>query len=234
MSDTGIQDRAGATADTAKHQASEVASTATEQAKAVASDATAQARHFVETSRQQLRDQAGEQASRAASSLRDLGDQLRRMAAGQSPGEGPAVDLTRQAADGVQRVADSLDSRRPEELLDDVKRFARQRPGLFVLGALGAGFLAGRLLRSVDTSAIADAARSGAGAGGTDRVAGPGSLAGLQAGPGGDLGAGDALASGMVGTTPGDLADPPIATTPTWPPRSEPLGANGPTTGAER
>ena len=65
----------------------------------------------------------------------------------------------------MQRLADSLENRRPEELLDDVKRFARQRPGVFVLGALGAGFLAGRVLRNVDTSSIAEAAKSGAGTG---------------------------------------------------------------------
>ncbi len=226
MTDTGIQDRAGAAAGTAK-----------EQARAVASDATDQARQLVDTSRQRLREQAGEQATRAASSLRDLGDQLQQVASGRAPTEGPVVDLARQAADGVQRVADALDRKRPEELLDDVKRFARQRPGTFVLGALGAGFLAGRLLRTVDTSALAAAAREGAGQGApeqvSEQVSGPGSLAGLQNAVGGELGAGDAMAAGMAGTTPADLVEPTSTAIPTHPPRTEPLRATDADTGSE-
>jgi hypothetical protein len=236
MTDTGIQDRAGAAADTAKEQAGEVAGTAkeqagavasaaTEQARAVASDAKDQARHLVENGRQQLREQAQEQTARAASSLRDLGRQLEQMAQAPTASQGPVVDVTRQAADGVQRLAQTLESKRPEEVLEDVKRFARQRPGMFVLGALGAGFLAGRLLRTVDTAAIKDAVSGN----GREAVSGPGRLAELRGA--GELGTGDAMAAGMVGTTPADLVDPPTAAIPTYPPRTAPRHARD--TGSE-
>ena len=216
-----VQQKASEVAGAAKEQATQVVSAAGEQAKAVATDARDQARQLVQSSRQQLREQAGEQTQRAASSLRDLGDQLQKMVSGEGAAEGPAADIARSAASGVQRLADSLENRRPEELLEDVKRFARQRPGVFVLGALGAGFVAGRVLRTIDTSAITDAAKSGAGIGGDEGqelVSGPGSLGALHAGMGsGDLGAGDAMAAGMAGTTPADLVDPPTTTIPTAP-----------------
>jgi hypothetical protein len=216
----GAQEKAGEVVGAAKEQVANVASAAGEQAKAVASDAKQQARQLVDSGREQLRSQAGEQTQRAASSLRELGDQLQRMASGQGGAEGPAVDLARQAAEGVQRFADSLESRRPEDLLNDVKRFARERPGVFVLGALGAGFLAGRVLRTIDTSSITDAAKSGAGIGqgdaGQELVSGPGTLGALQAGIG--------------GTAPADLIDPPTTALPTVPTS---LAPEAPITGTE-
>lgn len=208
------KEQAGEVASTAKEQAAAVVSTAGEQAKAVASDAKDQARQLLDNSRQQMREQAGQQTQKAASSLRDLGDQLQRMVSGEGPAEGPAADIARQAAQSVQRFADSLEQRRPEDLLNDVKRFARERPGVFVLGALGAGFLAGRVLRTVDTSSITEAAKSRAGMGqsdgpsGEELVSGPGSLAALQMPATVDPAAGEAIATGMAGTTPADLADP--------------------------
>src|SRR3712207_8459580 len=69
-----------------------------------------------------------------------------------APPSSPLFPYTTLSRSSVQRLADSLENRRPEELLEDLKRFARQRPGVFVLGALGAGFLAGRVLRTVDRS----------------------------------------------------------------------------------
>ncbi len=90
---------------------------------------------------------------------------------------------------------------------------------MFVLGALGAGFIAGRVLRAVDTSTIKDAVRAGAtgdeaSGGGDELVSGAGTLGALQA--------------GMPGTTPADLVDPPTEAIPTArPPRVEPLRADG-------
>jgi len=46
-----------------------------------------------------------------------------------------------------------------DQSLADVKRFARRRPGMFLAGAMGAGFLMGRLLRSTDMHSVMDAAK---------------------------------------------------------------------------
>ena len=62
-------------------------------------------------------------------------------------GPGLAADLAQEVADRARSLSRHLDQREPGELLDDVRRFARQRPGTFLLGALAAGVIAGRLLR---------------------------------------------------------------------------------------
>jgi hypothetical protein len=46
-------------------------------------------------------------------------------------------------------VADWLEHREPGDLLDEVRRFARRRPGTFLVGAAVAGALVGRLTRGV-------------------------------------------------------------------------------------
>ena len=79
---------------------------------------------------------------------------------GKAP-EGAAADLIRQATDRTQQMAQSLE-RDPDELLDDLRRFARRRPGVFLAGAVGLGFLTGRFLRAINTSSLVDAAKSGA------------------------------------------------------------------------
>ena len=64
-----------------------------------------------------------------------------------------ATDLVRQAAERSSAVASWLDGRDPGSLLTEVKSFARQRPGTFLLLAAGAGVLAGRLSRSLSAGA---------------------------------------------------------------------------------
>ena len=66
---------------------------------------------------------------------------------------GVASDLVRQAAERSSAVASWLDGRDPGSLLTEVKSFARQRPGTFLLLAAGAGVLAGRLSRSLSAGA---------------------------------------------------------------------------------
>lgn len=47
---------------------------------------------------------------------------------------------------------DTIRSRSTEQLLDDFGTKARERPALFVFGALAAGFVAGRILRDVGSN----------------------------------------------------------------------------------
>jgi hypothetical protein len=77
--------------------------------------------------------------------LGTLGQDLDRMA-GQAD-SGLASDLVRNAAERVQTVSRHLEGREPAQLLDDVRDFARRRPGVFLLGALAAGVVAGRVAR---------------------------------------------------------------------------------------
>ena len=62
---------------------------------------------------------------------------------------GMATDLVQQAGERTNAVASWLEQREPGHVVDEVTRFARQRPGAFLALAAGAGFLVGRLGRGL-------------------------------------------------------------------------------------
>ena len=135
---------------TAAQAGSQVAATATDQAKEVAAETQRQAKDLLDQGRTQVRDQAITQQQKAGQSLTSLAQELRGLADGTSAGApGPARDLLQQASGLVDNFARKLQTRDPGELLDEVRSFARRKPGLFLLGAAAAGVLAGRLTSGV-------------------------------------------------------------------------------------
>lgn len=132
--------------------ASDVAGTAKEQASTVASTALGEVRGLMGQAGDQVRTQAEEQTHRLAQNLRQMSEQLRKMAS-QSDAEGPARDLVHQAAHHGTRAADFIESRGPSGIIDEVQRFARRRPGLFLLGAAAAGAAIGRITRATKDQA---------------------------------------------------------------------------------
>ncbi|MET1035503.1 MAG: hypothetical protein ABWX68_09730 [Arthrobacter sp.] len=133
----------------AKH----VGQTAKEEAGKVAHEAKEHARNLAAELGSDLKSQAGAQQQKVAEGLRALSDELRKMANGSEGGT--ATSLVDQAAGKTGDVADWLDGRDPGSLLEEVKDFARRRPGVFLAVAAGAGMLAGRLARGLtgqDTS----------------------------------------------------------------------------------
>jgi hypothetical protein len=130
------------TADAGRH----VADTATEQAGQVAQEAKRQARDLLGEARSQAREQAQTGQQKAADSIRGLAVELREMAEG-GDRHGTASELASQASDRLGGVADWIGAREPGELVEEVRRFARRRPGAFLLGAAVAGVVAGRLTR---------------------------------------------------------------------------------------
>jgi hypothetical protein len=92
------------------------------------------------------------------------------MAQGQGPSQGMATDLAQEVSDRVRALGSHLENRDPGQLLDDARDFARRRPGTFLLGALAAGVVAGRMFRATaDGAAAASLAETGgtSGTGGT-------------------------------------------------------------------
>lgn len=162
------QEKAKAVADQAAGKAGEVASSTAADAKALVSDAKGEAmavvgdakdkaRDLASDARQQLRQQADEQAGRAGAAMRELSGQLTAMAGAADGGLVP--DLARQASSTIEGLADRLDEGGLDTIVADVKRFARNKPGTFLLGAAAVGLLAGRLTRSADTHALVEAAK---------------------------------------------------------------------------
>jgi hypothetical protein len=148
------------TSDVAKEQASElkdsaqeagqrVAGVAKDQAASVASEATTQAKDLLKQGRDELSDQTAQQQARVASGLHSLSHRLTSMASGSNE-QGLAADLAREAAQRTDALASWLDGREPGQLLEEVRSFARERPGAFLGIAAAAGVLAGRLGRGLN------------------------------------------------------------------------------------
>lgn len=140
--------RTGEVAGHAASAARDVKDAATEHVRDVTDEALSQARDLVAQARARLGDEADARTTALGSSLRDLATELARMA---EYGEGgrPATALVREAADRAHQVADLLDGRSFGDVVADLQRFARRRPGAYLVGAAALGLLAGRLGRGV-------------------------------------------------------------------------------------
>ena len=143
---SSAKDQAADAAQAGKQAAVDVASTAADAAKDVASQTGAQARDLMGKTRTQLREQVVTQQGAVIESLRSLGDQLAEMTDDVAQ-QGTAVDVASQARDRVRRAADWLDGRDPDDVLDELRKVGRNRPGAFMLTAALAGVVAGRLTR---------------------------------------------------------------------------------------
>lgn len=142
----------GGTTDEARSAAQDVAGTAKDQAAQVAGETRRQARQLWEQSRDEMVQQSGHQQTRIAATLRDLGSELSSMA-GASEQSGNATALVRDVGDHVSSAASWLEDKEPGDVLEELRGFARRRPGTFLLVAAGLGVLGGRLTRgAVDDS----------------------------------------------------------------------------------
>ena len=159
---------------TAAQAGSQVASTAADQAKEVADVTKRQAQDLLQQGRSQVRQQAVGQQQKAAQGLSSLAEELRGLANGTSTGApGPARDLLEQASGKVEEFSTWLQRREPADLLDEVRAFARRKPGMFLLGAAAAGVLAGRMtsgVKAVHTDGSGDRNIGGRYSGGTNYV----------------------------------------------------------------
>lgn len=142
------KERAGEVAGTAKDRAQDVAGAAVEKGKETAEEARLQAREMFDQTRQELTTQAEQQQRRLAGTMQSLSGELRSMAS-TSQEQGMATDLARQASDYLGRAGRWLEAREPGDVLDEVKRFARNRPAAFLAVSAGLGLLAGRVARGL-------------------------------------------------------------------------------------
>lgn len=139
---------ASAMKDTAMGAGRSVAATARDQAVSVKDQATTQAKSLLGTVTDEVRNQGRNQQSRLAGAVHSWSKELGTMASKSEEG-GPLSDLMQQASRKGGEVAHWLENKEPSDLLEEVRSFARRRPGTFLgLSAL-AGVVVGRLGRSV-------------------------------------------------------------------------------------
>lgn len=153
------KEKAAEVAASAKHNAGQVTDQAREQAAEVMSSATDHLGHVVGTAREELRNRASTEATNLGQRLGEIAEELRAMGQASAEHGGVAATAVSGVADQVDRGARRLSEGDLDTALDDLKRFARNRPGTFLLGAMGAGFAVGRLLRHADLKEIGHAAK---------------------------------------------------------------------------
>jgi len=148
---SGAKDQAKQAAGNAADQGKRVAGVAQDEVKNVASEAQNQLRGLLAEATTQVDEQSKAQKSRLADTVRTFGDDLESMR-GEGHQDGVAAQVVQQVVGQARSLASHLDDREPSELLDDVRRFARRRPGTFLLGALAAGIVVGRVTRGAKAS----------------------------------------------------------------------------------
>lgn len=154
------QQRGREVAGEARQRGQQVADTTREEAGRVVDEATTQAAHVMETARQELHHQARQQTDHAGDALAHLGQRVQALADGRREDAGPVGDYAERIADQVQGLARRVDELGFDGLIEETQRFARRRPGAFLIGAAAAGFAVSRLGRGVkDDSGGAGASR---------------------------------------------------------------------------
>ncbi|AZS45653.1 MULTISPECIES: ATP synthase subunit B family protein [Microbacterium] len=138
--------------DTAATQAKDVLGTAKDEAATVVGEAKTQAKDLYAQTQRELSEQAHTQQQRLAGGLRSVSNELGSMATN-SEGSGVASDLVQQVSGRLSAAATWLGDRDPGSVLTEVKRYARRKPGTFILAAAIGGIVVGRLTRALAANA---------------------------------------------------------------------------------
>lgn len=127
--------------------AGDIKDTAQEQVQRVGAEAKRQAHNVAADVRDRVGEQARTQNDKLVGTIRQTADQLDEMRGDRA--DSPAATVVARVADGGRQLADYLDRNGPEGVLQEVQDFARRRPGAFLVTALAAGFVVGRLGKGV-------------------------------------------------------------------------------------
>ena len=133
----------------AKEAGARMGSVAKDEAGRVVGEAGHQAREMIDRTRSEVMAEAGTQQERVATRLRSASDELSAMARGESVEEpGMASQLVQSAGEQTKAIADWLAERDPQAILEEVRVYARRRPGVFLAVAAIAGVALGRVTRA--------------------------------------------------------------------------------------
>ena len=122
---------------------------AKEQSQQLAQQARQQASELANRGSEQLKGQLANQKHDASqrmvpiqSALRESAQQLRKQ------GQGSVAQYADRAADQLERFSSYLRETEVDEIMEEVRSFARRRPALFLGGGAAIGFFATRFLKS--------------------------------------------------------------------------------------
>ncbi|MEV7396344.1 hypothetical protein [Aeromicrobium sp. NPDC092404] len=201
------KERAQQAAGTAKEQGAHVADTAKSEAQQVVGEAKEKAADLLGDARSQIDQQSKSQLQALASKLEELSSEVDSMVEGSSV-QGTVTELARQLSDKTRTLSNRLSDREPKDVLEDVRGFARQKPGTFLLGALAAGVVAGRLTRGAKEAHSSGSSTGSASASAPTSPGGAAGAAGVSAPPTPAPTAGDLSSGSAVGGLGGDPAVP--------------------------
>jgi len=141
-------DKAPAIAREAADHTKDVASEAAGQAKVVVGQAKDHVQELIGQARGEVASQVETRSKQAAVGLRSLSGQLGALRDGRPQEAGSLTSYLSEAEQRVGGWARRLEDGGAQGAMDDLTRFARRRPGLFLAGALSVGFVVGRVARS--------------------------------------------------------------------------------------
>jgi ElaB/YqjD/DUF883 family membrane-anchored ribosome-binding protein len=145
-----------------RHQAERAGS----QAESLKEEAKARAGRLLDDTKERARSAIDERKEGLARDVGDFAHALRASASDlQDHRKGYVAQYVEQAASSVEQIADTLHRQDLQDLVRHTEDFARRQPGLFIGGAVVAGFALARFLKS---SAERRVAEEGEGAYGSD------------------------------------------------------------------
>jgi hypothetical protein len=147
-----VKEQGAAVTGAAQAGGQRVVSEAATQVGQLSEQVQTQFREVLGRSQEELAGRASEQTDKAAVQLRGVAAELRALAEGRSDDAPRARDYVGQAANQVESYAGRLDRDGFAGVANDLGGFARRRPGTFLLGAVAAGFVAGRLARGAQAA----------------------------------------------------------------------------------
>jgi ABC-type transporter Mla subunit MlaD len=133
----GSAPQASDIAEDAQSIAAKLADTAQEKARGLAATAEEKARQLADEKKRE----AAEQVAGVAEVVDSVAEQVERALP-------PAGAYVRGVSEQIHRVSSTLRDRSVDDLMDEARRFAQQRPGLVLGGCLIAGFGLARFLKA--------------------------------------------------------------------------------------
>lgn len=144
--------------DTAAEAGGQVLDTAKESASEVIEEAREHGRRLIGESVDELKTQAANGQQKLAEIVRSLTDELQSMVSAGDP-QGPVTQLAGSIQDVGDRTANWLQNKGPEQVIDDVRRYAARNPMAFLAAAAGIGLVGSRLVRGLRDARPVDVSR---------------------------------------------------------------------------